>query len=315
MNILFIDTLPPYTLESRFIQAGFHVFHFTGSDKHELFQTLNKYDGIVIRSKFVIDAEFLDYAPNLKFIARAGAGMENIDVIEAEKRGIRCFHSPEGNRDAVAEHAIGMLLMLFNRLHIADAEVRKGKWQRFENMGREIMGKTVGIIGYGNTGSSMAKKLLGFDARILVYDKYKYGFGNEYIVESSIEDLYREADILSLHIPLNAETQGWVNDSFIQSFSKPIYLINTSRGPIVQTGALSRGIQNGQILGACLDVIEYESHKFDSPSSHQHHPDYLFLISSEKVVMSPHIAGWTHESFAKMNEILAEKIFRFIGEV
>lgn len=311
MHILFIDALPPNTLEQTLKNNGFEVSYFEGKDKTLLFQSLHRYDGLVIRSKFVIDRDFLDHAPNLKFIARAGAGMENIDVKAAKERGIQCLHSPEGNRDAVAEQAIGMLLMLFNRLRTADQEVREGIWRRFENMGTEIMAKTIGIIGYGNTGSRMARKLAGFDANILIYDKYKSDFGSDLYKEASLEEIYRQADILSLHIPLTDETKGWINDSFIHQFHKPFYLINTSRGQIVQTDALVRALQEGKILGACLDVIEYESYNFDNPSAFHSIPAYQYLLSSDKVIMSPHIAGWTHEAFAKMNTILAEKIIRY----
>jgi D-3-phosphoglycerate dehydrogenase len=312
MKVLFIDTVHS-ALEEKLIEHGYQVEHYTGWSREECLSLLPQVQGIVIRSKFKIDAEFLNHAPQLKFIARAGAGMENIDVMEAERRGVVCIHSPEGNRDAVGEHAIGMLLMLLNHLKRADLEVRQGIWKRAENRGTEIMGKTIGVIGYGNTGSRFVKKLMGFDARILVYDKYKKHFAESWFEETTLEHIFQEADILSLHVPLTEETYYLVNEEFIHRFKKPFVLINTSRGKVVKTVALVKAMQSGKITGACLDVLEYESVSFEKLDQEQLPDDFKYLLQAENVILTPHIAGWTHESNRKMSEILAEKIINRFG--
>jgi D-3-phosphoglycerate dehydrogenase len=314
MKVLFIDTVHS-VLEEKLVQHGYQVEHYTGWDREECLRLLSTVHGVVIRSKFIIDAEFLTHAPQLKFIARAGAGMENIDVSEAESRGVVCIHSPEGNRDAVGEHALGMLLMLLNHLKRADAEVRQGIWKRADNRGTEIIGKTIGVIGYGNTGSRFVKKLMGFDARILVYDKYKKHFAESWFEESDMHTIWQEADILSLHVPLTEETHYLVNDEFIQAFRKPFVLINTSRGKVVKTKAMVQALQSGKVLGACLDVLEYESVSFEKLNQDQLPDDFKYLLGAENVVLTPHIAGWTHESNRKMSEILAEKIIARFGSM
>jgi D-3-phosphoglycerate dehydrogenase len=238
--------------------------------------------------------------------------MESIDATYAEHRGITCINSPEGNRDAVGEHAIGMLLMLFNNLNKADHEVRNGRWNREENRGIELQGKTIGIIGYGNTGSAFAKKLKGFDVNILAYDKYKKGFGTKEIEQAGLSDIFENADILSLHIPLNAETEYMVNDSFLKSFRKNIYVINTARGRCLKTDDLVKNMKEGKVLGACLDVNEYEDSSFEKfeirNSKFEKGDTWQYLINSERVVLSPHIAGWTVESNEKIARVLFEKI-------
>lgn len=312
MKVLFIDTVHS-VLEEKLVQHGYQVTHYTGWNRDECLRLLSTVQGVVIRSKFIIDAEFLTHAPQLKFIARAGAGMENIDVKEAESRGVVCINSPEGNRDAVGEHALGMLLMLQHHLKRADSEVRQGIWKRAENRGTEIMGKTIGVIGYGNTGSRFVRKLMGFDARILVYDKYKQHFAESWFEEVDMHTIWHEADILSLHIPLNTETYYLVNQQFIQAFRKPFVLINTSRGKIVKTNDLVKALQSGKIIGACLDVLEYESSSFEKLNQDQLPDDFKYLLGAENVILTPHIAGWTHESNRKMSEILAEKIISHFG--
>ena len=239
--------------------------------------------------------------------------MENIDLIAAKEKNILCVNSPEGNRDAVAEHAIGMLLMLFNKLKRADNEVRVGKWLREENRGLELGGKTIGIIGYGNTGSSLAKKLQGFGMNILVYDKYKKDFGNEFVKESTLEEIFVKADILSLHVPLTAETNYLVNDAFIEHFENNIYVVNTARGKCLNTADLVKNMKTGKVLGACLDVLEYEAVSFESvvpiAIGIANLPEPLqYLVKSDKVILTPHIAGWTQESNVKIAEFLAGKI-------
>jgi D-3-phosphoglycerate dehydrogenase / 2-oxoglutarate reductase len=271
-------------------------------------EKLNDYSVWVIRSRFKITKEIIDQHPQLKIIARVGAGMENIDVAYAESKGIKCLHVPEGNRDAVAEQAIGMLLMLFNHLKKADTEVRQGVWKREENRGIELSGKTVGIIGYGNTGSAFAKKLSGFDCEILAYDKYKKDFSNTYVKETDLVSIFEKADIISLHIPYNAETEYLVNSVFIQSFKKPIYIINTSRGKCLNTADLVKGLQSQRVIGACLDVLEYEVTSFEQLNTAGLPEPFQYLIQSDNVILSPHIAGWTHESNEKMAKVLVEKI-------
>jgi D-3-phosphoglycerate dehydrogenase len=307
MNILFIDS--NHHLLHETLQKAGHTcdlnYHWT---KEEIIANIHRYNGIVIRSRIKLSKEIIDKAINLKFIARAGAGMENIDVPYAESKGIQCLHAPEGNKDAVAEHALGMLLSLFNNLCRANEEVRQGKWIREGNRGVELMGKTVGIIGYGNMGSAFAERLKGFGVKILVYDKYKKGFGTSSIIETKLEHIFEEADVLSLHTPLTDETRYLLNDEFINKFKKNIYIINTARGKSVNTADLVKNIISGKVLGACLDVLEYEAVSFENIESETLPEPFKYLIESNKVMLSSHIAGWTHESNEKIAMILANKI-------
>ncbi|CAN5394658.1 2-hydroxyacid dehydrogenase [soil metagenome] len=307
MKILFIDSNHSL-LHETLIKAGHTCDLNYNWTKEEIENNIHLYDGIVIRSKLKITKELIDKAVNLKFIARAGAGMENIDVTYAESKGIKCICAPEGNRDAVAEQAIGMLLSLFNNLNRADKEVRQGKWIREGNRGVELMGKTVGIIGYGNMGSAFAERLKGFGVNVLVYDKYKKNFGNDFIKESTLEDIFKNADVLSLHTPLTDETHYLINDAFINQFSKNIYIINTARGKSLNTSDLVKNLKSGKVLGACLDVLEYEMVSFEALNANELPEAFQYLIQSDKVVLSPHIAGWTHESNEKIARILSEKI-------
>lgn len=306
-KVLFIDTTHPI-LPELLAKGGYEIHHFYHNDINKLKSIAADFTGFIIRSKFKLDEEILKYATKLKFIGRVGAGMENIDVNYTEEVGIKCFNAPEGNRDAVAEQAIGMLLSLFNNLKKADAEVRKGIWKREENRGVELGGKTVGIIGYGNTGSAFAKKLSGFDVEILAYDKYKKDFSNEFVREVSLEELFENADIVSLHIPLTDETRFMVNTNFFSSFKKHIYLINTSRGKILKTSDLVESLENTKVIGACLDVLEFEGLSFEDLDNENLPPEFKQLINKENVILSPHIAGWTHESNVKLSEVLAKKI-------
>jgi len=309
MKILFIDSNHP-SLHQTLEKTG-HVCHLQYDwTKEEIIQNIHSYDGIIIRSKIKITKDILDKATNLKFIARAGAGMENIDVAYAESKGIKCIHAPEGNRDAVGEHALAMLLALFNNVLRADKEVREGKWLREENRGVELMGKTVGIIGYGNMGSAFAERLKGFGVNLLVYDKYKTNFGNECIQESSLERIVDEADIVSLHVPLTAETERMVNDTFINSFRNNIYIINTARGKCLNTDDLVMNLKSGKVLGACLDVLEYEMTSFETLDVTMLPAAFQYLTQSDKVILSPHIAGWTIESHRKIAMALVEKILQ-----
>jgi D-3-phosphoglycerate dehydrogenase len=306
-KILFADSNHP-ALHEILIAKGFQCDLFWDKPVEELIRIIPEYHGIVIRSRFKITKEIIDTAVNLECIGRAGAGMENIDVPYAEKKGIRCVHAPEGNRDAVAEQAVGMLLALFNNMLRADKEVRLGKWLREQNRGEELKGKTVGIIGYGNMGSAFAERLRGFSCKALVYDKYKKGFGNEFIIESSLQDLFNEADVISLHTPLTDETHYMLNDAFFCSFKKNIYVINTARGKCLNTADLVKNMQSGKVKGACLDVLEYEAVSFEHIDFEKLPEPFKYLIASDKVVLTPHIAGWTHESNEKIATVLANKI-------
>ena len=307
MRILFIDSNHSL-LNETLIKAGHTCdLNYTWT-KDEIENNIHLYDGVVIRSKIKITKEIIDKAAKLKFIARAGAGMENIDVVYAESKGIKCLHAPEGNKDAVAEQAIGMLLGLFNNLFRANKEVREGKWIREGNRGVELMGKTIGIIGYGNMGSAFAERLKGFGVNVLVYDKYKKGFGNDSIKETTLEDIFKTADVVSLHTPLTDETNYLINDTFINHFSKNIYIINTARGKCLNTSDLVKNLKSGKVLGTCLDVLEYEMVSFEALDANQLPEAFQYLIQSDKVVLSPHIAGWTQESNEKIARVLAEKI-------
>lgn len=309
MKILFIDS--NHSLLHETLEKEGHSCDLNYSwTKEEIVGNIHLYDGIVIRSKIKITKEIIDKATKLKFIARAGAGMENIDVEYAESKGIQCLHAPEGNRDAVAEHALGMLLSLFNNLNRSNKEVREGKWIREGNRGIELMGKTVGIIGYGNMGSAFAERLKGFGVKVLAYDKYKKNFGNEFINETTLEHIFEEADVLSLHTPLTDETHYLINDEFIKKFKKNMYIINTARGKCLKTADLVKNMRSGKVLGACLDVLEYEAVSFENIDAANLPEPFQYLAQSEKVILSPHIAGWTQESNEKIAKILAEKIIK-----
>lgn len=306
--MLFLDTVHP-VLAERLEKAGMECIWLTTGSLKEIEAQLHEAFGIVIRSRFVLDEPVLSLCPQLRFIARSGSGLENIDVKAAEKMGIQVFNSPEGNRTAVAEHAIGMMLMLLNNLCRADRQVRNGKWIREGNRGGEIEGRCIGIIGFGNTGSAFASRIAAFGCRVLAYDKYKEGFGNKAVIECGLEDIYKEADVVSLHLPLTAETSYWLNAERISQFKKPFLLVNTSRGPVVNTNELAEAMRKGLITGACLDVIEYEEQSFEVLGFGEKMPASMqFLAASDKVVLTPHIAGWTRESYFKLSYVLADKI-------
>ena len=306
-KILFVDAVHP-VLEERLLNLGYSCVHNLTTTKETVELNIDNYLGFVIRSRFPIDKQFLDKAINLKFIARSGAGLENIDVAYAEEKGIKVFNSPEGNMDAVGEQAIGMLLMLFNQLKKGDAEVRAGIWDREGNRGLELSGKTVGIIGCGNMGKALAKKLSGFGCKVIGYDKYKKGFGDSTVEEVSLTEMFEKTDILSIHLPLSKETHHYVNDNFLNNFKKPIYLISTARGNNVSTADLVKGLKNKTVLGACLDVLEYETKSFETINSKELPKDFNYLTRSENVILSPHTAGWTKESYVKLASFLADKI-------
>jgi D-3-phosphoglycerate dehydrogenase len=303
MRILFIDTTHPF-LKQELEKQNYICDTAYNKSKGEIQEIIHNYQGIIIRSRFIIDKEFIDYASELKFIARAGSGLENIDVNYAESKNINCYNAGEGNRQAVAEHTLGMLLSLFNNLNKADQEVRNGKWEREENRGIELSGKTIGIIGYGNNGSAFAEVLKGFDITILAYDKYL----TEHPYQSTMESIFKQADIVSLHVPLTAETTYLVNNDFIHKFEKDFYLINTARGKCVNTKSLVLALEKGEIKGACLDVLEYEKTSFENLSQQGFMAEMQYLMDSPKTILSPHIAGWTRESNVKITEVLLKKI-------
>jgi D-3-phosphoglycerate dehydrogenase len=307
MKVVFIDTVHPI-LEERLQAAGFECVDATSKSREECAQVVEDAHGIVVRSRFPMDEAFLSHAKELKFIARAGAGMENIDEEYTEKRGVILYNAPEGNRNAVGEHALGMLLSVFNKLHTADRDVRDGKWQREHNRGVELDGKTVGLIGFGNNGQAFAKKLRGFDVEVLAYDKYKEGFGSERVEEVEMESVFKRADVLSFHIPQTDETKFMADTDFFAAFEKPIYVINLSRGKIIRTSALVEALKSKKVLGAGLDVLEYEKTSFESFFEQDLSPDFKYLLDAENVILSPHVGGWTHESYFKLSDVLADKI-------
>ena len=274
----------------------------------EAMQIIGDYVGLVIRSKFRVDKAVLDAATNLQFIARAGAGMDNIDEAYALEKDITLINAPEGNSDAVGEHAIGLLLSLMNNLNRGDAEIRNGEWKREANRGYELKGKTVGIIGYGHMGSSFARKLSGFQVNVIAYDKYKTGFSDKYAREVSMEEIVKHSDVLSLHIPLTTETNGLVDDEYLFHFKKQIFFLNTSRGKTAKVSAVLNAIREGKILGAGLDVLEVE--KFPSLAEQVWFNE---LKQSGKVLLSPHVAGWTFDSYRKISEVMAEKLVDLKG--
>jgi D-3-phosphoglycerate dehydrogenase len=307
LKVVFLDSVHPILAE-RLSAAGMPCEFAWEYTKEKILAALIDATGIVLRSRYTMNEELLQFAPQLQFIARSGSGLENIDVAYCKKRGIRIYNSPEGNRNAVGEHALGMLLSLMNHLHTADRDVKSGIWDRDGNRGLELDGKTIGIIGYGNNGSAFAKKLRGFDVKLMAYDKYKKGFGDHFVMECAMSALFKHADIISFHIPQNSETMFMANDIFFKKIQKPIYLLNLSRGKIVETKALVKAIQSGKVLGAGLDVLEYEPSDFTSFFESEIPEDLKFLLNSDKVILSPHVGGWTAESYFKLSDILADKI-------
>lgn len=306
-KILHLDSNHPL-LMNQLQEFGFTNETDFVSSKEEIENKIAAYEGIVIRSRFKIDKGFIDKAINLKFIARVGAGLESIDCLYAQEKGIHLIAAPEGNSNAVGEHALGMLLSIMNKLNKADSMVRAGKWIREGNRGYELEGKTVGIIGYGNMGKSFAKKLKGFDVEVLYYDILP-DVANENATQVSLEELKCKADVLSLHTPWTELTDKMVNKEFINSFAKPFWFINTSRGKNVVTADVVEALQNGKILGAALDVLEYEKLSFENLFIDTEKPDaFQYLLNAENVLLSPHIAGWTYESHEKLAQVIVDKI-------
>lgn len=310
MKILLLDKNHPLITE-QLLAKNFVLEEDFMSSYDEVCRKIEHYDGIIIRSRIPLDKNFLEKGKNLKFIARVGAGMENIDIPVAEKLGIQLINSPEGNRDSVAEHVVGMLLILMNRLFIASQEVKNGIWKREENRGDELLGKTVGLIGYGNMGKATAKRFSGFGCKVIFHDILP-GLSDEYASQVSVEELKQSADILSLHIPLTSETHYIIDEKFISEMKKDFYFVNTARGKNVETKYLVEALKSGKVKGACLDVLEYEKASFEN-LEHENE-DLQYLLESEKTIVTPHIAGWTHQSKEKLAQVIVDKIIeRFAG--
>lgn len=312
-KVLFIDSTHPI-FPASLEQQGFVCHSFPAYQYDDYKRIIHEYEGVVVRSKVKLDAAMLAEATRLRFIARVGAGMENIDVAAAERYGILCLNAPEGNRTAVAEHALGMLLAQRNHLLRADAEVRQGLWRRAENRGLELEGKTLAIIGYGFMGKAFAKRLQGFGMRVLAYDKYLHGYADQYVEEASLQEVFQQADILSLHVPLTQETRYMFNKGWIQQMRKPFHVINTARGPVLHTADLLQGIAEGHILGAALDVLEFEGTSFEQMGKGAPSDTLQALLDNDKVLLSPHIAGWTIESHQKLSTVLLDKIGALYAE-
>ena len=307
MKILLLDKNHPLITE-QLSEKGFALEEDFSSSYEQVLEKIHLYEGVIIRSRIPLDAHFLEKAKNLKFIARVGAGMENIDTAKAQELGIKLINSPEGNKDAVAEHVIGTLLVLMNRLFISSNEVKKGIWLREENRGEEILGKTFGIIGYGNMGKAVAKRLSGFGCKTIFYD-IKPNLSDEFAAQVSLQELQENADILSLHTPLTEDTLYMIDEEFISKMKKNFYFINTARGKNLKTSALVNALKSGKIKGACLDVLEYEKTSFENLETKNE--DLEYLLNSEKAIITPHIAGWTHESKIKLAQVIVDKILAF----
>ena len=294
-------------------KLGFENEEDFTSNKQSISNKIAHFEGIVIRSRFFIDRSFLEKAKHLKFIIRVGAGLENIDTSFAKQNNIYLINAPEGNRDAVGEHCIGMLLTLFNKINFADSEIRKGLWQREQNRGVELKGKTIGLIGYGNMGKSFAKKLQGFEVNVLCYD-IKDNVGDRYALQVSLKELQQKSDVVSIHTSCNELSKQMVNTCFINNFSNPFYLINTARGSSVVTKDLVKALEDKKILGACLDVLEYEKTSFEIFFENQRLPkDFEYLLHSQKVLLSPHVAGWTDASHYKLAKVCVDKLTEFLS--
>lgn len=307
MNVLFIDSVHPVLWE-RLNSRGVKCVDATSWEHSKVMEQIAVYQGIVIRSKFPVNKAFFEKAMQLKFVARSGAGLENIDLHAADVHGVKIFNSPEGNRNAVAEHALGMLLSLFNKLNQGHQQVTNRVWDREGNRGVELDGLTVGLIGFGNTGQRLARKLQGFDVNVVAYDKYHPSEGQYGVSAVSLNELQKQADVVSFHVPQTPETTYMLNADFIEQTSKPFYLLNTSRGKVVDTASLVAGLKTGKVRGACLDVLEYESSAFTNFSDKNMPEPFTYLARANNVLLSPHVAGWTVESYYKLSSVLFDKI-------
>lgn len=308
MKVLVVDEMHE-SLVPLLEELGLEVDYFYDFDYQKSFDVIQNYEGLLVRSKFFIDELFLKKAVKLQFIGRAGAGLDLIDLDACKDRGIEVFAANEANKVAVAEHLLGMILTLFNNIACSSTEVKNNVWLREENRGEELAGKTVGIIGFGNNGSESAKRFVAFGCRVLAYDKYKSGFGSEEIEESTLQDIFAHSDIVSLHIPLTKESKGWANAEFFNSFSKNIYFCNVARGEIMVQADLIQSLDTGKVKGACLDVLENEKLKTLTPEQKNR---FDYLKNHPKVLITPHVAGWTFQSYEKINLVLRDKIKGFL---
>ena len=286
-------------------EAGYQVDYRPGLSRDEVLAIIPEYAGLIVRSKLAVDQEVVHRATALRFVGRAGAGVDQLDTDALAARNIAVLNAPEGNRDALAEHMVGMLLTLLNKIHLADRQIRSGTWDREGNRGVELMGKTVGLVGYGYMGRAFAQRLSGFGVNVLAYDKYKRNYGDAYASEASMNQLYKQANIISFHVPLTAETRNMVNETYLNRFQKDIFFLNSARGQIATLKTLAEGLQRGQLRGVALDVLENERL---SQLTDEQRPYFDELRQSDRVLLTPHVAGWTYESYEKISRVLAEKI-------
>jgi D-3-phosphoglycerate dehydrogenase len=303
-KVLITAKVHPY-LTDYLTEKGYQVMYHPAISYEEVYQNIHGCVGLIVTTRIKVDKQILDNAPTLQWIGRLGSGMEMIDVAYATHKGIRCVSSPEGNCDAVGEQVVAMLIGLFANLLRSNLQLREGIWEREKNRGIELKGRTVGIIGYGNTGSAVAHKLRGFECTVMAYDKYKTGFGDEFVQEVSMEDIFRHADVVTVHLPLTDETRHLVDREFLEKFAGPIYFINTSRGKIMDTGAVIEGLKSGHVAGACLDVLENE--KMDTMNETER-AQFDFLLHSDNVFLTPHIGGYTHEAAYKTAHLVLKKL-------
>jgi len=310
MKCLIIDKTHQDTTRM-FKSIGLDVIYRPDIKRPEITEIIGEFDGLIIRSKTPLDKELIDLAKNLKFVGRAGAGVDNLDVNYLKAKGVEIMNAPEGNRNALGEHTIGMLLSLLNNICKSDQEVRKMTWDREGNRGYELAGKTVSLLGYGNMGQAFARKLASFNCKVLAYDKYKNNFGNEYAQQAELDQIFEESDVFSIHVPLTEETNGMIDNEFLNSFKKPIYLLNTARGEVLPFQSCVYGLNQGVLKGIGLDVLEIE--KLDQLNKEQKEA-FEYLSASNRVIMTPHIAGWSYESYKKISEVLTEKIRLFLQE-
>jgi D-3-phosphoglycerate dehydrogenase len=310
MNVLIIDEMH-LSILGLLEKEGFQVTYSPEITRAQLLEKIGDYEGLIIRSKTPMDRELLEKATRLQFIGRAGAGLDQLDLDYLKARGVQLFHAAKGNRDAVAEHALGGILALFNHLVQADQQVKKGVWDREGNRGEELMGKTVGIFGFGNMGKAFSKRLKGFGVTVMAYDKYKKGFGSKHVQEVSWDVVKKEADLLSIHVPLTDETRDFFTIEELRSFSKPFWLINTARGEVIRLETLNQALDEGILKGVVLDVLENEKFQRFTPGQLE---QFELLAQRENVLFSPHVAGWTVESYLKINLVLMKQIKKAFGQ-
>ena len=308
-KILIVDKVHDYLIEE-LLKLNFECLYLPELEDYKIANEIVDCFGLIVRNK-KIDKAIIDGSNNLKFIARVGAGLENIDIEYSKFKNINCINSPEGNRDSVGEHTVGLLINLLHNINCSNNQIVNGFWRREENKVDEIENKVIGIIGYGNMGSAFAKRIKTFGTKVIAYDKYKLNYSDENVVESSLENFFEEVDIISLHVPLTDETNYLINSTFIEKFKKNIYIINTSRGKVINTNDLVYGLKSGKVLGAALDVIEYEESSFKFLANFENE-NFKYLLSSENVIITPHIAGVSKESPLKHAKVLIEKIKKIL---